>query len=123
MEPKVTIAINAARLAAKEIHKFSRRRDKINIFEKGPTDFVTQVDSIAENIIIDTLKTSFPGHSFEGEESGRQGNKNSDYHWVIDPLDGTTNFIHDFPFFSKKSHYYRVGQTDFLVVINPQELE
>ena len=57
MEPKVTIAINAARLVAKEIHKFSRRRDKINIFEKGPTDFVTQVDSIAENIIIDTLKT------------------------------------------------------------------
>ena len=47
MEPKVTIAINAARLAAKEIHKFSRRRDKINVFEKGPTDFVTQVDSIA----------------------------------------------------------------------------
>ena len=52
MEPKVTIAINAARLAAKEIHKFSRRRDKINVFEKGPTDFVTQVDSIAENLII-----------------------------------------------------------------------
>ena len=59
MEPKVTIAINAARLAAKEIHKFSRRRDKINVFEKGPTDFVTQVDSIAENIIIDTLKPLF----------------------------------------------------------------
>jgi myo-inositol-1(or 4)-monophosphatase len=90
MEPKVTIAINAARLAAKEIHKFSRRRDKINVFEKGPTDFVTQVDSIAENIIIDTLKTSFP----------HQGNKNAVYHWVIDPLDGTTNFIHNFPFYS-----------------------
>lgn len=100
MEPKVTIALNAARLAAKEIHKFSRRRDKLDIFEKGPTDFVTQVDSIAEEIIIETLKTSFPDHSFEGEESGFQGNKNADYHWVIDPLDGTTNFIHDFPFFS-----------------------
>ena len=100
MEPKVTIAINAARLAAKEIHKFSRRRDKINVFEKGPTDFVTQVDSIAENLIINTLKNSFPDHSFEGEESGRQGNKNADYHWIIDPLDGTTNFIHDFPFYS-----------------------
>ena len=100
MEPKVTIAINAARLAAKEIHKFSRRRDKINVFEKGPTDFVTQVDSIAENLIINTLKTSFPDHSFEGEESGRQGNENNDYHWVIDPLDGTTNFIHGFPYYS-----------------------
>tara|TARA_B100000035_G_C20934586_1_gene524625 strand:+ start:201 stop:992 length:792 start_codon:yes stop_codon:yes gene_type:complete len=100
MEPKVTIAINAARLAAKEIHKFSRRRDKINVYEKGPTDFVTQVDDIAEKIIIETLKISFPDHSFEGEESGFQGNKNADYHWVIDPLDGTTNFIHDFPFFS-----------------------
>ncbi len=100
MEPKVTIALNAARLAAKEIHKFSRRKDKINVFEKGPTDFVTQVDSIAESIIIETIKTSFPDHSFEGEESGFQGNKNAVYHWVIDPLDGTTNFIHGFPFFS-----------------------
>ena len=100
MEPKVTIAINAARLAAKEIHKFSRRRDKIKVFEKGPTDFVTQVDRVAEEIIIDTLRTSFPDHSFEGEESGFQGKKDSDFHWVIDPLDGTTNFIHDFPFYS-----------------------
>ena len=98
MEPKVTIAINAARLAAKEIHKFSRRRDKIKVFEKGPTDFVTQVDRVAEEIIIDTLRNSFPDHSFEGEESGFQGKKAADYHWVIDPLDGTTNFIHDFPF-------------------------
>ena len=100
MEPKVTIAINAARLAAKEIHRFSRRRDKIKVFEKGPTDFVTQVDRVAEEIIIDTLRTSFPDHSFEGEESGFQGKKDSDFHWVIDPLDGTTNFIHDFPFYS-----------------------
>tara|TARA_B100001027_G_C16238341_1_gene318089 strand:+ start:464 stop:1255 length:792 start_codon:yes stop_codon:yes gene_type:complete len=100
MEPKVTIAINAARLAAKEIHKFSRRRDKIKVFEKGPSDFVTQVDRVAEEIIIDTLRTSFPDHSFEGEESGFQGKKDSDFHWVIDPLDGTTNFIHDFPFYS-----------------------
>ena len=67
MEPKVTIATNAARLAAKEIHKFSRRRDKIKVFEKGPTDFVTQLDRVAEEIIIDALRTSFPGHSFEGE--------------------------------------------------------
>ena len=100
MEPKVTIAINAARLAAKEIHRFSRRRDKIKVFEKGPTDFVTQVDRVAEEIIIDTLRTSIPDHSFEGEESGFQGKKDADYHWVIDPLDGTTNFIHDFPFYS-----------------------
>ena len=100
MEPKVTIAINAARLAAKEIHKFSRRRDKIKVFEKGPTDFVTQVDRVAEEIIIDTLRTSFPDHSFEGEESGFQGKKDADYLCLIDPLDGTTNFIHDFPFYS-----------------------
>ena len=100
MEPKVTIAINAARLATKEIHRFSRRRDKIKVFEKGPTDFVTQVDRVAEEIIIDTLRNSFPDHSFEGEESGFQGKKDADYHWVIDPLDGTTNFIHDFPFYS-----------------------
>ena len=118
MEPKVTIAINAARLAAKEIHKFSRRRDKINVFEKGPTDFVTQVDSIAENIIIDTLKTSFPDHSFEGEESGKQGNKNADYHWVIDPLDGTTNFIHGFPYFSISIACYINGKPEHAIIVD-----
>tara|TARA_B100000579_G_scaffold391547_1_gene366837 strand:+ start:272 stop:1069 length:798 start_codon:yes stop_codon:yes gene_type:complete len=116
MEPKITIALNAARLAAKEIHKFERRKDKLNIIEKGPTDFVTQVDSIAEEIIIDTIKTSYPDSSFEGEESGISGKKNSEHHWLIDPLDGTTNFIHGFPFYSISIAYLHRGELEHAVI-------
>ena len=99
-EPKVNIAINAARSAAKEIHKFARRMDKVKIYEKGPTDFVTQVDEIAEKIIISTINDSFPESSFICEESGRSGPENAELVWVIDPIDGTTNFIHGFPYYS-----------------------
>ena len=92
MEPKINIALKAARLAGKEISKFSRRKDKIKISEKGPTDFVTQVDQIAEKIIIETIKLSFPDSAFEGEELGKSGKEDAKLLWVIDPLDGTTNF-------------------------------
>ena len=96
-EPKINIAVKAARLAAKEIHKFARRMDKVKIYEKGPTDFVTQVDTIAEKIIISTINDSFPNSSFLCEESGRSGKDNAELVWVIDPIDGTTtNFIHGF---------------------------
>ena len=99
-EPKINIAVKAARLAAKEIHKFSRRMDKVKIYEKGPTDFVTQVDTIAENIIISSISEAFPNSAFLCEESGRSGKDNAELLWVIDPIDGTTNFIHGFPYYS-----------------------
>ena len=72
-EPKINIAVKAARLAAKEIHKFSRRMDKVKIYEKGPTDFVTQVDTIAENILISSISEACPNSAFICEESGRCG--------------------------------------------------
>lgn len=99
-EPKIVIALKAARLAAKEILKFSRRMDKVKIYEKGPTDFVTQVDRIAENIIISSISEAFPDSAFICEESGKSGKEKSDLVWVIDPIDGTTNFIHGFPYYS-----------------------
>ena len=99
-EPKIVIALKAARLAAKEILKFSRRMDKVKIYEKGPTDFVTQVDRIAENIIISSISEAFPDSAFICEESGKSGKEKSDLVWVIDPIDGTTNFIHGFPYLS-----------------------
>jgi len=70
-EPKINIAIKAARLAAKEIHKFSRRMDKVKIYEKGPTDFVTQVDTIAENIIISSISEAFPKQRFSLRRIGK----------------------------------------------------
>ena len=109
MEPKINIALKAARLAGKEISKFSRRKDKIKISEKGPTDFVTQVDQIAEKIIIETIKLSFPDSAFEGEELGKSGKEDAKLLWVIDPLDGTTNFIHGFPYYSVSIACYEDG--------------
>ena len=109
MEPKINIALKAARLAGKEISKFSRRKDKIKISEKGPTDFVTQVDKIAEKIIIETIKQSFPNSAFEGEELGKSGKEDAKLLWVIDPLDGTTNFIHGFPYYSVSIACYENG--------------
>ena len=73
MEPKVNIAIKAARLAAKEIHYFYKRREKLTISEKAPVDFVTQVDKKVETILVDTIRESFPDHSFLGEELGFVG--------------------------------------------------
>ena len=109
MEPKINIALKAARLAGKEINKFARRKDKLKISEKGPTDFVTQVDQIAEKIIIETIKVSFPDSAFEGEELGKSGKEDAKLLWVIDPLDGTTNFIHGFPYYSVSIACYEDG--------------
>ena len=109
MEPKINIALKAARLAGKEINKFARRKDKLKISEKGPTDFVTQVDQIAEKIIIETIKVSFPASAFEGEEIGKSGKDDAKLLWVIDPLDGTTTFIHGFPYYSVSIACYEDG--------------
>ena len=99
MEPKVNIAIKAARLAAKEIHYFYKRREKLTISEKAPVDFVTQVDKKVETILVDTIRESFPDHSFQGEELGFVGNPKAECKWIIDPLDGTTNSFMDFHIF------------------------
>ena len=99
-EPKVNIAIKAARLAAKEIHKFARRMDKVKIYEKGPTDFVTNSDIKVEKIIIEELKKARPNYSFITEENGNIKNKDQNNKWVIDPIDGTVNFLHGVPHFA-----------------------
>ena len=67
--------------------------EKIESTQKGANDFVTNVDKEAEALIIDTIKTSYPDHSIVAEEGGFQEGKDSDVQWIIDPLDGTSNFI------------------------------
>lgn len=96
MHPIVNIAVNAARQAGKIILRAQDQLDKIQIIEKGRNDFATQVDKAAEEIIIDIIKKAYPQHAILGEESGLSTNQ-SDTTWIIDPLDGTTNFIHGFP--------------------------
>lgn len=100
MHPIVNIAVTAARSAGKIILRAQDQMDKLHVVEKGVNDFASQVDKAAEEIIIETIKKAYPQHDILGEESGLiPGNGSSDVTWIIDPLDGTTNFIHGFPQF------------------------
>ena len=94
MHPFVNIALRAARKAGDIIERAAENRDQIEISEKSPTDFVTEVDQAAEAEILYHLQKAYPEHAFVAEEQGIIGDPEAaEYHWVIDPLDGTTNFI------------------------------
>ena len=97
MHPMLNIAVTAARLAARVILMHLDQLDRIEVHTKGRGDFVTQVDLEAEAAILDVLLTAYPDHGVLAEESGKK--TGGDYTWVIDPLDGTTNFIHGYPQF------------------------
>ncbi|QIL43420.1 inositol monophosphatase [Acidovorax sp. HDW3] len=98
LHPMLNVAIKAARAAGAIINRAALDVEAVRISQKQVNDFVTEVDHAAEQVIIDTLLTAYPGHAILAEESGSErGAKHSDYCWIIDPLDGTTNFIHGFP--------------------------
>ena len=88
-------AVKAARKAGAIINRASLDLDLVRVSSKGRSDFVTEVDKAAEQAIIDILAKAYPDHAVLAEESGAAGK--SEYTWIIDPLDGTTNFIHGFP--------------------------
>jgi myo-inositol-1(or 4)-monophosphatase len=89
------IAVKAARRAGGIINRAARDLDGLTVTAKRQNDFVTEVDRAAEAAVIETLHKAYPDHAILAEESGAAGR--SDYTWIIDPLDGTTNFIHGFP--------------------------
>ena len=97
MHPLMNIAIKAARNASKIILRATDRLDLIKVSEKNHNDFVTEVDQQSEQTIINIIHDAYPDHAILGEESGQSGK--SDYTWIIDPIDGTTNFIHGHPHF------------------------
>lgn len=97
MHPLINIATKAIRNASKIILRAVDRLDTISISEKGHNDFVTDIDTFAEQEIIRTIHESYPDHAVLGEESGASGA--SDYTWIIDPIDGTLNFMHGYPHF------------------------
>jgi len=117
------MALRAARKAGELIERSFERLDTIQIENKAPNDFVTEVDRKAEQIIIKTLQKAYPDHSFRGEESGTTEGKNSDYVWIIDPLDGTTNFVHGMPHFSVSIACQYRGQIEHAVVLDPVRRE
>ena len=100
MQPMVTIALRAARQAGEMIVKAADNLDSVQVSEKSKNDFVTEIDKRSEEMIIDTISKAYPDHHFLSEESGFRGSDSSDIQWIIDPLDGTTNFVHGYPSFS-----------------------
>jgi myo-inositol-1(or 4)-monophosphatase len=94
----LNVAVKAARAAGAIINRAALDVEAVRVSQKQVNDFVTEVDHAAEEIIIETLLTAYPNHGIWAEESGKaHGARNSDFVWIIDPLDGTTNFIHGFP--------------------------
>jgi myo-inositol-1(or 4)-monophosphatase len=94
-KPAVNIAVQAARRAGTVIQRAIHRADAIAVTDKGQYDFVTEADKLAEKEIIREIKKAYPEHAIWGEESGKIGS--SRYVWVIDPIDGTSNFMRGFP--------------------------
>ncbi|QPF74322.1 inositol monophosphatase [Roseateles sp. DAIF2] len=120
LHPMLNVAIKAARAAGSIINRASLDLDILKINTKSPNDFVTEVDQAAENAIIETLLQAYPDHGILAEESGRShGNKHSDYVWIIDPLDGTTNFIHGFPVYCVSIALAFRGKIEQAVVYDP----
>ncbi len=95
MHPMLNIAVKAARRAGNLIHRAADNIDHLTVTKKSNADYVSEVDKAAERTIIQTIHEVYPTHAILAEESGAQGE--SEYLWIIDPLDGTTNFLHGFP--------------------------
>ena len=120
LHPMLNIAIKAARAAGSIINRASLDVDLLKVNTKSPNDFVTEVDQAAENAIIETVLQAYPGHGILAEESGRaHGARDSEFTWIIDPLDGTTNFIHGFPVYAVSIALAHRGVVQQAVVYDP----
>lgn len=119
MHPMLNIAIRAARKAGDYIAKVAENADGVETMQKGTNDFVTNVDQAAEKMIIEVIKKSYPEHSIVCEEAGVIEGKDKDYQWIIDPLDGTTNFVKSFPHFSVSIALKIKGRTEVACVYDP----
>ena len=121
MHPLVNIAIGAARRAGELITRSRDRAGNLAVGEKGRNDFVTEVDRAAEREIIAAIRKAYPEHGILAEESGRH--EGDDWVWVIDPLDGTTNFLHGIPHFSVSIACRHRGRCEVAVVYDPSRGE
>jgi myo-inositol-1(or 4)-monophosphatase len=124
MHPTLTIAVKAARRAGTVINRASTQLDLLTVQSKSPNDFVTEVDQAAEAAIIDVLREAYPEHGILAEESGETAaSGNSEYQWIIDPLDGTTNFIHGFPQYAISIALAKNGVLEQAVIYDPTRNE
>jgi myo-inositol-1(or 4)-monophosphatase len=117
MHPMTNIAVRAARDAGRVLLRYFDRVDSLNVTEKSRNDFVSEVDRAAESAIITTIRKAYPHHAILAEESGDHAG--NDFQWVIDPLDGTTNYLHGFPQFSVSIALQHRGELQSAVVYDP----
>lgn len=122
MHPTVNIAVRAARAAGDIIARNMDRIDRLKITTKKTNDFVTNVDKKAEAAIIDILQQAYPEHGILAEESGLHG-EGTEYQWIIDPLDGTTNFLHGFPQFAVSIALKHKNRLETGVIYDPVSQE
>lgn len=121
-DPILNIAVDAARSAGRLIIRAMERPDLIKVSEKNPNDFVTQVDRNVEAEIISIIQKAYPKHHILGEESGEiEGD--AEYKWIIDPIDGTRNFIHGFPHFAVSIAVEHKGRIQHGVIYDPVRQE
>ncbi len=114
MHALLNVAVMAARRAGAQIGRRYNQRDKLKIEKKGHNDFVSDADRAAEEAIIEVIRKHYPDHAILAEESGVDGD--SDHVWIIDPLDGTTNFLHGFPTFAVSIAVQVKGRVEHAVV-------
>jgi myo-inositol-1(or 4)-monophosphatase len=117
MHPMLNIAVKAARRAGNLIHRAADNLDHLTVTKKSNADYVSEVDKAAERTIIQTILDVYPTHAILAEESGAQGE--SEYLWIIDPLDGTTNFLHGFPQYSVSIALQHNGVLTQAVIYDP----
>ena len=123
MHPMLNIGVRAAREAGKVITRNMNRLDTLRVDRKARNDYVSEVDRQAEANIIGVLTKAYPDHAVLGEESGAQGQENAEYRWIIDPLDGTTNFLHGFPHFSVSIALEHRGRLEQGIIYDPVRQE
>ena len=123
MEPTASVALRAARKAGDLIVRASDDMDRVGYQAKAAADFVTEVDIAAEQEILYQLGKAYPEHRFLCEESGMSGNEGSDYTWVIDPLDGTSNFLRGIPHYAISIACLHRGKIEHAVVYDPVRRE
>ena len=123
MEPTASMALRAARKAGDLIVRASDDMDRVGYQAKAAADFVSEVDIAAEKEILYHLSKTYPEHRFECEESGLSGNEESEYSWVIDPLDGTSNFLRGIPHYAISIACLLRGKIEHAVVYDPVRRE
>ncbi len=121
MHPMLNIGIRAAHAAGDHIVKYVDRIEEMTVSSKGRNDFVTEIDKQAEAIIIDIIRKAYPDHGILAEESGKH--TGNEYQWVVDPLDGTTNFLHGFPQFAVSIALKHKGILEHGVIYDPLRQE